>query len=177
MHTHIDLMIGEYERGRLTRRQLVVRLAAVASGLAAAATAVAAQERPGSAAPPTRPADPPREPTFKATELNHVALRVADLARSQAFYEKHLGLTVTSAGATTAFLDCGPHFLALFAERGEPGLDHFCFTVPRYEPADAVRRLEAAGLEATRRGDRVYFKDADGIELQVAASNRREGQR
>ena len=37
------------------------------------------------------------------------------------------------------------------------------------EPARVVDTLTAAGLAPRRRGDRVYFDDPDGIEVQVAA--------
>ena len=91
-----------------------------------------------------------------------------------AFYEKHLGLAVTSASEGSCFLRCGKDFVALFKAR-TPGLDHFCFTVDAYEAGDAVTRLRAAGLEPRRQADRVYFDDPDRIEVQVSAPNRFEG--
>jgi catechol 2,3-dioxygenase-like lactoylglutathione lyase family enzyme len=152
MHVHIDRLLAEYERGHLTRRQLCLGLAAICCPAATAAP------------------QPAAAPTFKATELNHIALRVAQIARSRAFYERHLGVSLMGeATQRSAFLRCGPHFVALFADRGPAGLDHFCFTLPEYEPGAAVRALESAGLAPQRREDRVYFKDPDGIELQVAA--------
>ena len=58
--------------------------------------------------------------------------------------------------------------LALF--RGStPGLDHYAFAIEGYSAAAAVEKLEAAGLKAKRRGNRVYFDDPDGIEVQVTA--------
>ena len=37
------------------------------------------------------------------------------------------------------------------------------------EPHDAVARLKAAGLAPRRNGNRVYFDDPDGLEVQVTA--------
>jgi hypothetical protein len=39
-----------------------------------------------------------------------------------------------------------------------------------YDPANAVARLEAAGLMPRREDRRVYFADPDGIECQVASA-------
>jgi catechol-2,3-dioxygenase len=160
MQVEIERLVGGFERGRLSRRQLVVGLTGLLASVAGARPLRAAQDRPGA--------------TFKATEINHVALSVTDVARSRAFYERHLGLAVTSASESSCFLRCGKDFLALFKAPKSPGLDHFCFTVEGYEPADAVNRLQAAGLSPRRQADRVYFDDPDGLELQASAPNRFE---
>lgn len=163
MREAIDAMLTDYERGRLSRRQLAAHLAGLAAaaaglggGLGAGVGRAEAQE--GGVAP-----------TFRATGVDHVALRVSDVARSRDFYVRHLGLRPTgSCSGSSCFLDCGDDFLALF--RGEePGLDHYAFAVEGYGAADAVERLRAAGLEPDRRADRVYFRDPDGIEVQVTA--------
>jgi catechol 2,3-dioxygenase-like lactoylglutathione lyase family enzyme len=156
MRETIEAMLTDYERGRLSRRQLATHLA----GLAAAAVGLTgpsagAQEEPGPA------------PTFRSTGVDHVALRVTDVGRSRDFYVRHLGLRPTGAcSGSSCFLDCGDDFLALF--RGtQPGLDHYAFAVDGYDPVQAVERLRAAGLEPDRRANRVYFPDPDGIEVQV----------
>ncbi len=157
MHPHIDRMIDAYDRGRLSRRRLMIELTGlfgVAAGLGAA------QERP-------RPTS-----TFTATEINHVALAVTDVSRSRKFYEEHMGLGVRSDNSPhSVFLDVGKRdFLALF-RADKPGMDHYCYTIDGYQPADAVKRLKAAALEPRRRGNRVYFDDPDGLEVQVSAAN------
>jgi catechol 2,3-dioxygenase-like lactoylglutathione lyase family enzyme len=81
-----------------------------------------------------------------------------------------MGLAPMSAGERSSFLRCGNDFLALF-KADRPGMDHFCFTVEGYEPADAVKRLQGAGLNPRRQADRVYFDDPDGLEVQVSAPN------
>ena len=85
MQTQIVEMINDFEHGRLSRRQLIAYL----TGMFAAslgATIGFADQQPGRAAP--SPAD--LAPTFGATDLNHIALSVTDLQRSQKWYRNIL---------------------------------------------------------------------------------------
>ncbi len=159
MHVPIQRLVDAFERGRLSRRELIVQLTGL-FGVAAAAGA--GQTRPDSG------------PTFKASEINHLALRVTDVTRSHEFYQRHLGLTLRSDDSPhSMFLNVGDRdFLALFRS-DTPGMDHYCYTVEGYDAADAVRRLKETGLEPRRRSNRVYFDDPDGLEVQVSAANRR----
>lgn len=159
-HT-IEALLGDYEHGRLSRRQLVAHLAGFAAAAAGLGTPVAASREPAVAGA--------AEPSFRASGVDHVALRVTDVPRSAEFYRRHLGLVPTGrCSRQSCFLDCGSDFLALFAGP-DPGLDHFAFAVEGYEAGRAVETLRAAGLAPDRRGDRVYFDDPDGIEVQVTA--------
>jgi catechol 2,3-dioxygenase-like lactoylglutathione lyase family enzyme len=163
-----EMIVEDFERGRLSRRQLVRQLMALGAGAAAAGTIAFPSVAHGQAA--TQPATQ-RASTFQATGIDHLALSVTDVGRAVAFYEKHLGLRLTRGGgdAGSAFMSTsGTDFLALF--RGEaPGLHHFSFAIPRYDAADAARRIEAAGLKPRREGNRVYFPDPDGLTVQVHA--------
>ena len=93
------------------------------------------------------------------------------MARSRDFYIKHLGLEVIrDGGEDNCFLGSGgDFFLTLF--RGErPGLNHYCYAIKDYDADRAEEKLKAAGLKPRREGNRVYFHDPDGIEVQVAGS-------
>ena len=161
MQTQIVKMINDFEHGRLSRRQLIAHL----TGMFAAslgATIVFADQQSGSSA--ANPAD--SAPTFDAIDLNHIALRVTDVRRSQKWYQKHLGL---KPKGEEGFLTTGKGWLALF-EGQKPGLHHYCYSITNYDPAEAVARLKAAGLTPRREGGRVYFDDPDGIECQVASA-------
>jgi catechol 2,3-dioxygenase-like lactoylglutathione lyase family enzyme len=110
----------------------------------------------------------PRQTTFEALGLNHLALRVTDLDRSQAFYEQHLGMTVIPSGDRSALrlMACGPHVLNLFkAEQAR--MDHVCFTIPDYDPKVAITRLRAKNIEPDVEEDRTHFLDPDGYKIQV----------
>jgi catechol 2,3-dioxygenase-like lactoylglutathione lyase family enzyme len=97
-----------------------------------------------------------------------VAVRVTDLNRSRDFYQKLLGLPVTSQDSGSCFLDVGPDFLTLF--RGSSGeLDHFCLSVEGYDVETAVKRLSENGQKPRRTANRVYFPDPDKLTVQLAA--------
>jgi len=125
MQTQIVKMINDFELGRLSRRQLIAHL----TGMFAAslgATIAFADQQSGRAAP--NPAD--STATFDATDLNHIALSVSDVQRSQKWYQKHLGL---KPRGEEGFLTTGKGWLALF--QGEkPGLHHYCYSIANYVP-------------------------------------------
>jgi catechol 2,3-dioxygenase-like lactoylglutathione lyase family enzyme len=151
----ITAMVDQFAAGRLTRRELVLSLTAL---VAAAARTSLAQESP-------------RASTFRALGLNHLALRVTDLDRSQAFYERHLGMTrIPSTAASPRLMACGPHVLNLF-KADRPQMDHVCFTVPDYDAVRAADRLRAQNVAPDVEADRVHFYDPDGYKLQVGGPN------
>ncbi len=143
-----------FESGRISRREAAKRLA----GLALFAIGVSN----------VASAEPPAESTFHATGLNHIGLRVADVARSRDFYQKQLGLSVIRDNAPgNCFMRAGDNYVGLFRS-DTPQMDHYCYTVDNYEPGPAMEKLKQAGLSPWREENRVYFKDADGLTVQVA---------
>ena len=75
MENEIARAVERYDSGRMTRRELVTHLAALAVVLGAAGRSS------------TSAAD---SSTFEGLGLNHIALRVTDVPRSRDFYVKHL---------------------------------------------------------------------------------------
>ncbi len=149
MYNRISDILTRYERGEIRRRDLI-------SGLAAL-TVVSR----GTAAPTS---------TFQGVEVNHVALNVTDVGRSRDFYQKHLGLPVLSQSQTNCFLGLGKNFLALF-QNPNPGMNHYCIGIENYEVGTVMAELERQGLDPARRSNRVYFKDPDGIEVQLSSAD------
>lgn len=158
MHNEITHLVEKFETGKITRRQLVARLGTLVAVLSGAGK-VLGQEKPPS--------------TFEAVGLNHIALRVPDVPRSRDFYRKHLGLTIArDGGENNCFLNCGDNFVALF--RGdEPRMDHYCYSVKNYDVRMAEEKLRAEGLEPDVQGQRIYFRDPDGLRVQLASENHR----
>ena len=159
MLTQIEELVAAVEGGTISRRCLIARLGAVAACMAGAKHVAAASHADAT--------------TFRAVGLNHIALSVSDVGRSRDFYKKHLGLTVMrERDGQNCFMRCGEHFVALF-RAGEPGLDHYCYTIEEYAPAAVVTKLKVVGLNPRRVENRVYFDDPDGITVQISARNNR----
>ena len=155
MDTDFERIVEDYDRGRMSRRELIVRLGALAVVMGAGRRA-GAQE--GS--------------TFRASGLNHIALNTPDIAVSRDFYVKHLGLKVVREGGNSCFMTCDDNFVALFRST-DAGLNHFCFSVDDYAVSDAEEKLNSEGLNPRRSGNRIYFRDPHGIEVQLAATEHR----
>lgn len=149
MYHRIAEMVAGYEQGKIGRRELITGLTALAAASHAGASPVSS--------------------TFQGTEVNHVALNVTDVRRSRDFYQKHLGMPVVNESQTNCFLGLGGNFLALF-QNSEPGMNHYCIAIQDYEVGKVTAELERQGLHPARRSDRVYFKDPDGIEVQLSST-------
>lgn len=157
----ISNLVEQFEHGRIDRRQLVAGLG----------TLVAAVTTPRAA----RGQETSETTTFQAVGLNHIALRVTDVLRSREFYKRHLGLQVTrDGGERNCFLSCKNGFVALF-QNDTPGMDHYCYSVIDYDVNSAEEKLKAQGFEprVVRDDGRIYFKDPDGLTVQLAAPNNR----
>jgi catechol 2,3-dioxygenase-like lactoylglutathione lyase family enzyme len=160
MRQAIDDLVGRFERGALTRRELIAGLLAL--GVPARAVA-----------------DPPELKPIEVSGIDHLALRVTDLDRSARFYAEHLGATVRSRSSSSIFMDVGAQWIALFGPSAEStgfpptptGVDHFSFrptTVRSFE--DRTQALREHGLDphSPPGSGRVYFKDPDGVILQLS---------
>ena len=152
-----ETLVEDFERGLLSRRQLASRL----MGLGAALSVMTRSAR----------AIDEESNTFQATGLSHVALNVSSVPRSRDFYIKHLGLKVIrDGGEDNCFLGGGDDFFLTLFKGERPGLNHYCYAIRDYTAEQAEEKLKAAGLKPRREGNRVYFPDPDGIEVQVAGS-------
>jgi catechol 2,3-dioxygenase-like lactoylglutathione lyase family enzyme len=150
-----ETLVDDFERGLLSRRQLVSRLMGLGAALAATARAAAAQQAEGA--------------TFQATGLNHVAINVRSVPQSRDWYIKHLGLKVVrEGGEDNCFLGGGGDFFLTLFKGETPGLNHYCYSIKEYDPDRAEQKLKAAELKPRREGNRIYFPDTDGITVQVA---------
>jgi catechol 2,3-dioxygenase-like lactoylglutathione lyase family enzyme len=106
--------------------------------------------------------------------LNHIAVRVADIRRTRAFYQDLLGLPLISESEGSLFLKLGDEFLTFFRNQA-PGLDHYCIAIDDFEPAKVMDTLTKEGLKPRRPSgtDRIYFRDPDGLEVQFSAADHR----
>src|SRR5579864_2830647 len=84
MESAIAKLLDDFERGRMTRRQLIQSIAVVASTAAGTTPAVGA-----SIAPATQAAK-----GFKAVAVNHISYQVNDYAKTRDFYADLFGMKV-----------------------------------------------------------------------------------
>ncbi len=107
-------------------------------------------------------------PTAKARAIgiNHVALEVGDIDEALEFYGKIFEFSLRGRGETSAFLDMGDQFIALF-KGGSGARDtgrHFGLVVD--DPAKVRRALEEIGVEILP-GPGVDFLDPWGNFVQI----------
>jgi catechol 2,3-dioxygenase-like lactoylglutathione lyase family enzyme len=112
------------------------------------------------------------------TQLDHVNLRTANLARLTEFYCKILGLRAGPRPAFSfggAWLYCGErpvvHLVEVAAHpspAGELRLEHFAFTAEGYE--ELSQRLDSAGVEY--RSSKLFGTETRQLDLRDPDGNR-----
>ncbi len=129
-------------------------------------------------------------PAFQIKHLDHVVLRVQDLARSVDFYTKVLGCSVkkndklamihlSAGGSMIDLIDVqGPLGAAGGAapEKERRNVDHFCLRVDPFDEATIVQHLQAFGIAADKavlrygaegEGLSIYCFDPDGNQIEL----------
>ena len=147
MEHEISTLIGRYEKGSLSRRELVATLAMLAAAPATAAAAPAG---------------------FQSAGLNHVSITVSNLNRSVDFYKRVFALPlIPTTGANLVQLGVGKQHLSI--RQGSPvGVDHFAIGVEGFNREAVTKELQSMGI--TPR-DNIEFgfhiKDPDGANVQI----------
>jgi catechol 2,3-dioxygenase-like lactoylglutathione lyase family enzyme len=154
METIISNLLSRFEKGSLSRRDLVQGLAMLAAGGAASAQAAQA------------------ELDFKTATIDHVSVQVTDLQRSVAFYQRMFGFAVVSQEQQRGIIRLGNGdrvLVSLNDGRPSPRIDHFAIGIPRFDD-DAGRRYFMQRGATPLQGDYAGFhiKDPDGINVQVS---------
>jgi len=144
----ISDLITRFERGALTRRELIGALALLAG---AGTTASAA--------------------TLKGASINHVSVLVTDMARSIDFYGRVFGLTLVNEDKANkiARLGAGGKILVSLRIEPPPGvIDHFAIGVEGFNRDAVTADLKGFGLtpaENIQFG--FHVKDPDGAVVQI----------
>jgi len=127
METIISDLLGRFEKGALSRRDLVRGLALLAAG----GTVAGAQEAID----------------FKTADIDHVSIQVADLQRSIDFYQKMFGFTVVSEDKPRQIVRLGnTRTLVSLNREGPVGIvDHFAIGVPRFTKEAAASYVKQRG--------------------------------
>ena len=102
MESLIAKLLGDFEDGKMSRRQLIQSLALCATAPAAVASAAQAPAASTAAAAAGAPAP------WKTVWLDHISYSVADYKKSAAFYSNLMGWTIRNDNGTNqATLDIG----------------------------------------------------------------------
>jgi catechol 2,3-dioxygenase-like lactoylglutathione lyase family enzyme len=147
MQLIIERMARDFERGRLTRRQLAASFAALITGTQAA----------------------PKQSGLRAVSLNHVTVRVHDLQRTSQFYQEFFGMPLKQHSATTHILGVGSSFFGIEQKGDTAALDHYDFGIAGFNADDVTAKLKERNLKLEPGGSKESFKfrDPDGFVVQV----------
>jgi len=159
----ISDLLDRYESGRLSRRELVSGLSALAA-TGAAAPALAQQPLPA----------------MKPTGIDHVSILAADLQRSADFYNRLFGLVTVSEDKKNKILRLGPkdatgpagpagHVLVSLRQEPPAGkVDHWAFKIEGFNADKATELLKSQGLKPDRNIEfGFHVKDPDGVAVQM----------
>jgi len=152
MKAIISSLLNGFERGHLSRRELVNGLTML---VAAGTATTAAQAQDGG---------------LKGVRIDHVSIQVADLPRAVAFYEKIFGFTVLSEDKPNEIVRLGSGKILVSLHHKSPtGLvDHFAIGVENFNRESVTRELKQLGVTAEDNLDAgFHIKDPEGMSVQI----------
>ena len=148
-------LVNRFERGGLTRRELIQGLSAL---VAAAAAPAAAQTN-----------------TLQAAAIDHTSVLVTDLQKSAEFYGRVFGLMTVSEDKANKILRLGAGgtgvnaTLVSLRQQNAPGvIDHFAIRVEGFNRDTATAMLKQHGLTPANNVEfGFHVKDPDGAVVQI----------
>lgn len=148
----IEAMLDQFECGKLTRRQLVLSLAALAT-----AASTAGKEKP-----------------CRAVSINHITVKVPDLHRTSNFYQEFFEMPLKQHSAKTHILGVGDSFFGI--EQGDSQaarVDHYDFGIAGFDADDVRAKLRKLNLkfDGSNSSESFKFYDPDGFQVQVNAQD------
>ena len=160
MEAIVSNLLNRFERGALSRRELVQGLAM----LAAAGGTAQAQNADQGAAGGTG---------IKGTKIDHVSIQVTDLPRSVAFYQQLFGFTVVSEDKPNEIvrLGVGKPLVSLHHKSPTGLVDHFAIGVEKFNKEAVTRELKARGVTPEDNLDAgFHIKDPEGMSVQIVGA-------
>jgi catechol 2,3-dioxygenase-like lactoylglutathione lyase family enzyme len=151
MEAIVSSLVSRFEKGLLSRRDLVRGLTMLAAG----GTAASAQEGLN----------------FKAATIDHVSIQVADLRRSSEFYQKMFGFKEVSGEPARNILRLGNTrtLVSFNLEKPTATVDHFAIGIPKDAAVRYITERGVKPLEGNFAGFHVV--DPDGIRVQISAQS------
>lgn len=152
MDAIISNLVNRFEKGALTRRELIQGLTMLTAAGGAASQAQA------------------QESGIKGIRIDHVSIQVSDLPGSVAFYQKMFGLRVVSEDKPNEIVRLGVDkpLVSLHHKSPTGFVDHFAIGVERFDKASVTRELKARGATPEENLDAgFHIKDPQGIGVQI----------
>jgi catechol 2,3-dioxygenase-like lactoylglutathione lyase family enzyme len=147
MKRTISRLLEAYEKGKMSRRDLVQGLALMA---ATAETASAA--------------------AFQGNSVNHVSLYVSNLERSTDFYQRTFACKVNKRDGNNQLV-FGKNFLVLRPGNPAGKVDHFAIGVDGFNKDAVTADLKARGTTPVDQAGEFRVIDPDGFPVQISANN------
>jgi len=157
MEALISSLVSRFEKGSLSRRDLVQTLAMLAASASGVGAAAAAQE----------------EPDFKNADIDHVSIHVADLQRSVQFYQRMFGFGVVSQDQAQGIIRLGNGKKVLVSLNHGAGpvgtVDHFAIGIPNFDaPSGRLYFTRRGAMPAQGDYAGFHIKDPDGVNVQIS---------
>lgn len=157
MDVVIAELVDRFERGGLTRRQLIQGLTALVAAGSTAANPAA------------------QSAGLKATGIDHTSVLVTDMQRSAEFYRRIFGLMPVSEDKANRILRLGTGGAGVNAtivslrQQNPPGLiDHFAISVDGFNRDAVTQTLKQHGLTPDNNIEfGFHIKDPDGAVVQI----------
>ena len=160
MENIIAKLLDDFDRGKMTRRQLIKSLSVVA----AAAVSVA-------------PASGESSKGFRVVGVNHISYQVNDYAKTRDFYADLLGMKVVKDTGTQCNLvigDTNTFVIPRNPPQGStpPRIDHIAYTIENWDKNAVNAELERRGLNPQPDTENsLHIKDPNGFDLQISGKD------
>jgi catechol 2,3-dioxygenase-like lactoylglutathione lyase family enzyme len=157
MNASITELVTQFERGGLTRRQLIQGLSVLAAAAGASAPASA------------------QTGALEAMSINHTSVLVTDLQRSTDFYGRIFGLKPVSEDKPNKIVRLGTggtgvaNTIVSLRQQNPPGtIDHFAISVQGFNRDRVTQALKPLGVVTANNIEYgFYIKDPDGAVVQI----------
>lgn len=153
MEQVIDHLLQDFERGKLSRRQLIRTLTAVAASSAVGSTAAIAAPK-----------------GFRAVTVNHISYQVADYAKTRDFYADLFSMKLSHDDGKQCYLAFGDSFLIpRNHDSNTPRIDHVAYTIDNWDKNAVEAELKRRGLDPQPDTENSFHvKDPNGFDLQIS---------
>jgi catechol 2,3-dioxygenase-like lactoylglutathione lyase family enzyme len=152
MERVIAKILGQYESGKVSRRELVQGLALLVAGGSLGTEAEASAAAP-----------------FKAIGLNHISYVVGDLATTRDWYRDLLGMEVLRDDEDVVYMGFGDSFVVLRQRDGAPLVNHIAYTIENFDLKAVETELKSRGYEPREDGQSFHVPDPDGYDVQISS--------